>query len=108
MVVQAKQRGIKFMLRSTHFLSVPATDEEIAHYVSAYFQAKDSGHHCKLEGRCLMEGQMQEWWVWTEDIVGMHTFNIEPSSSTGSGLPHTPQQTSVSGMQYDQARGYRR
>ena len=105
MVVQTKQRGIKFMLRFNHFLAVPATDEEIAHYVSEYFLAKDSGRHRKLEGRCLMEGQMQQWWVSTEDVVGMHTFAVELSPSAGSGLPPSSIPNTVSGLQR-QKRGW--
>lgn len=70
-------KGIKFMLRYNHFMAVPATDEEIARIIADWTLAKETGAHRRLQGTCLVEGDTQDWWVYTDDIVGVHTFTVQ-------------------------------
>ncbi len=80
-----EQFGVKFLLTDKHELVIAVGQEEAERIAAVWLQAKTNGKHVPIKGIGQIEGHRWDWWVWTGDIVAMHTFwAIAPPDMRGA------------------------
>lgn len=69
------QIGVKFLLTGGQWFICCMPESAWRSLTAAYNAAKASGKPAPLQGRSDLGGERAEWLIWTDNVVGLHTFD---------------------------------
>lgn len=78
--------GIKILLEHGHFVVAQVTEQEVKIITDTLNNARVNGKPKILRGVDSVGGKSWEWVVWTDRVVGFHTFVLEPQQKPTGGI----------------------